>query len=146
MLKNKGGFTLIELVMIIVILGILAAVAIPRFVDLGRDARSSACDGFVGGIRSGISLDWVAYLTNKTVAYNGGTPYGTGLSTYTEALETLEPGSTPPTALIGSGDLERRCDLNADGDGTDSGEIIYTLTISDAGPPPVPAYIIRTVN
>ena len=50
----KNGFTLIELVMIIVILGILAAVAIPRFVDMQSDAQLAAERGVVGGIRAGL--------------------------------------------------------------------------------------------
>ncbi len=53
-MKNKG-FTLIELIMVIVILGILAAVAIPRFQDLAGDANASAEQGVVGGVRAGIA-------------------------------------------------------------------------------------------
>jgi prepilin-type N-terminal cleavage/methylation domain-containing protein len=55
--KNKSGFTLIELIMVIAILGILALVAIPRFFDLQDDANDAAEQGVVGGIRAGIATE-----------------------------------------------------------------------------------------
>ena len=58
---NKKGFTLIELVMIIVILGILAVVAIPRYFDLQTQANQSAEDGVVGGVRGGIHTYFANY-------------------------------------------------------------------------------------
>jgi MSHA pilin protein MshA len=48
MKQNQGGFTLIELVMVIVILGVLAAVALPKFVDLKGDAQQAAMTGVAG--------------------------------------------------------------------------------------------------
>ena len=52
MLRNEKGFTLIELVMIIIILGILAAIAVPRYVDLQQDARTAVVDASIGAIKS----------------------------------------------------------------------------------------------
>jgi len=54
--KNQQGFTLIELVMVIVVLGILAATALPRFVNLGGDARVAAINGLAGGLRSAVVI------------------------------------------------------------------------------------------
>ena len=54
MFMNKKGFTLIELIMVIVLLGLLAAVAIPRYYDLQADAETAAEQGVVGGVRAGI--------------------------------------------------------------------------------------------
>lgn len=67
MKRNQEGFTLIELVMVIVILGILAAVAIPKFANLTTQAHQSAEDGVIGGLRSGV----YTYSVNQMALGNG---------------------------------------------------------------------------
>jgi len=55
-MHKQNGFTMIELVMVIVILGILAAVALPRFMDMRGDAEESVVSSLVGGLRTARSL------------------------------------------------------------------------------------------
>ena len=54
MFMSRKGFTLIELIMVIVLLGLLAVVAIPQYTNLQTQAKTSATQGVVGGVRSGI--------------------------------------------------------------------------------------------
>ncbi len=58
-IRNQSGFTLVELVIIIVILGILAAVAIPKYQDISSEAKEAAARSALGGLRSGIAI-WYA--------------------------------------------------------------------------------------
>ena len=55
-IKEKRGFTLIELIIVIVILGIIAAIAIPRFTGLSGEARISAVKGMAGAISSAATI------------------------------------------------------------------------------------------
>ena len=55
-MRNQQGFTLIELIVVIVILGILAATALPRFSNLTNQARASSVQGMLGGVRSAAAL------------------------------------------------------------------------------------------
>lgn len=76
MKQQHAGFTLIELVIVIVILGILAATALPRFSDLSGDARIAVLNGLSGSIRSAAAIARATqiakgYASNVSVSLDG---------------------------------------------------------------------------
>ena len=67
--KTESGFTLIELVIVIVILGILAAVAIPKYEDMREQARVATVKGQLGSIRSAIAIQYARNALNGTATF-----------------------------------------------------------------------------
>lgn len=97
-IRNEKGFTLIELVMVIVILGILAAVAVPRFVDLQGDARNSVASGITGALRGAITMAHARYLVN------GGQYTGTLIATSVDVSGvTIAGAAAAITATLSGG-------------------------------------------
>ncbi|ELB2090034.1 type II secretion system protein [Vibrio parahaemolyticus] len=85
-MKRQGGFTLIELVVVIVILGILAVTAAPRFLNLQDDARNSTLEGLKGAITgaSGIVYGKSAIAGTETAATDTDLDLGNG-----ETIKTI---------------------------------------------------------
>lgn len=64
MKKQQSGFTLIELIMVIVVLGILAAFALPKFADLSSDAKKASLNGLAGSLKSAAGIARSAQLAD----------------------------------------------------------------------------------
>jgi len=134
MKQAQQGFTLIELVMVIVILGVLAAVALPKFVDLKGDAQQAAMSGVAGAAASGAAINYAGCAVTNNVVTAGkcaavntcasaaalltGSVFPTG---YSAAATTSELAAAPA-----SNGLNNSCTLSLTGY-TPSPVVTFTL-------------------
>ncbi len=115
----KKGFTLIELIMVIVILGLLAAIGIPKYIDLSTSAKLSAAKGAIGSFRAAISISYA----NSAVA--NGTP---SFPLLANLSLLFADGKVPNNPLAGVGNVNGSNQVLATrpgGAGTGTGGWIY---------------------
>jgi MSHA pilin protein MshA len=150
-MRRQSGFTLIELVIVIVVLGILAALAVPRFISLQREARIAVIDSLFNSVRSGSNIVYAksaaigqSDLATGSVDIDGAsvpggviaTVYGYPAATQA-AMNLLFDNLSPRYGFTGVG-----TGLRIDIDGIPACSVTYTPPTA-AGIPPT---IVRSIT
>jgi prepilin-type N-terminal cleavage/methylation domain-containing protein len=97
-IRDERGFTLVELIVIIIILGILSVVAIPKYLDLRAEAEKGVAKGVTGALRGSIAIQHARYLIGGAVYAIGDVVSGVGTEDITLASAGTRITATFPSA------------------------------------------------
>jgi MSHA pilin protein MshA len=101
--NKQAGFTLIELIMVIVILGVLSAFALPRFADLGGNARTASINGLAGTIKAAANIAHAQSLAAGSASGDAATLEGASV-TMVEFYPTADADGIQSAAQISTSD------------------------------------------